>query len=116
MRKAKNLFPKLEELNPINLIGGRTEIEEPKPSGKFNHERSNPRTLLITVSSDFEASLTISKSHQCRNQLKKSVYTLPALSKEDAEKENALLMRRQELVKQGVPPETLEDHDGHNDY
>ena len=91
------------ELSGMHLRGSKTEIKEFKRPGKFDTLRSKPRTLLLTVTSEYDARLTITKSHQERNKPKdRKVYILPALSKEDAEQENDILKKRRKLLTQGV--------------
>ena len=50
----------------------------------------------------------LAKSFEKRDQLRdEETYRLPALSKEDARKENLCLKRRRELLDEGVPMEKI---------
>ena len=68
---AKNLLPKHEELSRIqHLIGSRTEINEFKQLGKLDTERSKATTILLTVSNEYAAGLTILNNQKRRNNLR----------------------------------------------
>lgn len=107
----ENLVPTNEAVNEIlNMVGVSPNIVEMKRLGKFKTEtpRTKPRTLLVTVSSEHEARLTLARCYEKREELKDSNYfVLPALSAEDAAKENQVLKRRRELLEEGVPREKL---------
>ena len=52
--------------------------------------------------------LALAKSIEHREELaKRNIYLQPALSKEDALKENLILKKRRELLTEGVPRDTL---------
>ena len=75
---------------------------------KFSKERIKSRTLLITLSTEHEARLVLAKSFEKRDELRdEEIYLLPALSKEDARKENLCLKRRRKLLDEGVPKEKI---------
>ena len=107
--KGENLVPTNAEVNGIlDTMGVKTSIVELRRLGMFNAERKKPRTLLVTLPNEHEARLTLAKSHEHREMLKqKAVSKLPALSKEDALKENLILKKRRELLDEGVPAEKL---------
>ena len=107
--KAENLVPTTDEVNEIlSEIGVRPEVKELKRLGEFKRERKKPRTLLVTVANEHEARLALAKSIEHREELaKRNVYLLPALSKEDALKENLILKKRRELLTEGVPRDKL---------
>lgn len=107
--KGENMVPTNEKVTEIlNIIGANPKVEEFKRLGKFSTERKKPRTLLVTVSNEHEARLILAKSHEYRDKLtEKNLYILPALTKEDAIRENQVLKRRRELLEEGVPREKL---------
>ena len=89
--KSENLVPTTDEVHEIlSEIGVRPEVKELKRLGEFKRERKKPRTLLVTFANEHEARLALAKSIEHREELaKRNIYLLPALSKEDALKENA---------------------------
>ena len=57
---------------------------------------------------EHDARLVLPKSFEKRDELRdQENYLLPALSKEDARKENLCLKRRIELLDEGVPKEKI---------
>ena len=102
-------YPTTEKLHEVlNKLGVKPQIEEIKRLGKFSKERIKSRTLLITLSTEHEARLFLAKSFEKRDELRdEEIYLLPALSKEDARKENLCLKRRRELLDEGVPKEKI---------
>ena len=84
--KGENLVPINDEVTEIlSQIGATPKVLELKHLAKLSAEWKKPRTLLITVSSEHEARLTLAKSHERREvYYKKNVYILPASSNEDA--------------------------------
>ena len=63
---------------------------------------------MITLSTEHEARLVLAKSFEKRDELRdEETYLLPALSKENARKENLCLKRRRELLDEGVPKEKI---------
>ena len=107
--KAENLGPTTDEVNEIlSEIGVRPEVKEVKRLGEFKRERKKPRTLLVTVANEHEARLALAKIIEHRKELaKRNIYLLPALSKEDALKENLILKKKRELLTEGVPRDKL---------
>ena len=50
----------------------------------------------------------LAKSFEKRDELRdEEIYLLPALTKEDARKENLCIKRRRELLEEGVPQEKI---------
>ena len=105
--KGENHVPTDADVNGIlDTMRVKTSIVELRRLGKFDAERKKPRALLVTLPNEHEARLTFAKSHEHREMFKqKGVFILPALSKEDALKENLLLKERRELLDDGVPAE-----------
>ena len=63
-----------------------------------------PRILLLTRPTEHTARLVLAKTHEKRTVLtEKVVFILPALSKEDAIKENVCLKKQRELLEENVP-------------
>ena len=76
---------------------------------KFSKERIKSRTLKITLPTEHEAQLVLARSFEKRDERRdEEIYLLPALSKEDARKENLCLKRRGELLDEGFPKEKIE--------
>ena len=74
----------------------------------MSKERIKSRTFVITLSKEHEARLVLAKSFEKRDELRdEEIYLLPALSKEDARKENICLKRRRELLNEGNPKEKI---------
>ena len=107
--KAENLVPTNEEVKKIlEIVDEQPNIVEMKRLGKFDEKRTKPRTLLLTVANHHEARLVLAKSLEKRTQLsERKVFLSPALTKEDAAKENQILKKRRELITEGVPKEKL---------
>ena len=107
--KAKNSLRTNSELYKILFtIGAEPHVFEFKRLGKFDLERKKPRPRLITVANEHQAHLPLSKCHGNREHLtKRNIYFLPALSREDAMRENPILKTRRQLLDQGVPREML---------
>ena len=107
--KCKNFVPTTEKVHEVlNKLGVRPQIEKIKRLGKFSKERIKSRTFVITLSKEHEARLVLAKSFEKRDELRdEEIYLLPALSKEDARKENICLKRRTELLNEGNPKEKI---------
>ena len=107
--KAENLVPTNEEVKKIlEIVDVQPNIVEMKRLGKFDEKRTKPRTLLLTVANHHEARLVLAKSLEKRTQLsERKIFLSPALTKEDAAKENQILKKRRELITEGVPKEKL---------
>ena len=105
--KGENFVPTTEKNHKVrNKLGVKPQIEEIKVLGKFSKERIKSRTLLITLSTEHEARLVLAKSFEKRNELRdEENYLRPALSKEDARKENLCPKRRRELLDEEIPKE-----------
>ena len=103
--KGENFVPTTEKVHEVlNKLGVKPQIEEIKRLGKFSKEPFKSRTLLITLSTEHEARLVLAKSFEKGDELQnEEIYLLPALSKEDARKENLCLKRRREFLDGGVP-------------
>ena len=107
--KGENFVSTTEKVHEVlNKLGVKPQIEEIQRLGKFSKERSKSRTLKITLSTEHEARLVLAKSFEKRDELRdEEIYLLPALSKEDARKENLCLKRRRELLDEGVPKKKI---------
>ena len=104
--RQENLVPASEEvLQVLNDIGVKQpQMQEIKRLGKFDKERKNPRTPLVTVVTEYEPRLVLAKSVEKRLELiERGIFITTALSKEDARKENLCLKKRRQLLDEGVP-------------
>ena len=92
----------------LNRIGVTIQISELKRLGKFSNTRKKPRTLFLTLPTEHDARLVLAKAHEKRTALtEKCVFILPALSKEDAIKENLCLKKPREILEENVPRDKL---------
>ena len=109
--KAENLVPTCDEVNKMMDTLGlqpKPQIVEMKRMGKFDNARTKPRPLLVTLSTEHEVSLLLATARRKRDELSKAnLYLLPALSREDAIRENQILKKRRELINNGVEREKL---------
>ena len=64
--------------------------------------------VLVTLANEHETRITLAKSREFRSHLvERNIYMLPALTRDDALKENQMLKKRRELLDGGVPKEKL---------
>ena len=107
--KGENLFPTNDEVNDLLCsIGANAHVKEIQRLGKFRNDREKPRSVLVTLANEHETRITLAKSRKFRNNLvERSIYILPALTRNDALKENKMLKKRRELLDGGVPREKL---------
>ena len=105
----KNFVPTNDEVNNLlNSIGANAHVTEIQRLGKFRNDRKKPRAVLVTLANDHETRITLAKNGEFRNSLvERNIYMLPALSRDDALKENQMLKKRRELLDGGVPTEKL---------
>ena len=107
--RNENLIPTNEKVNEVlKCLGVNPQVFEMKRLGKFNKDRTKPRTLLVTLATSHEVRLVLAKSVERRNELKsQNVFISQALSKDEAIKESLCLEKRRELLEEGVPREKL---------
>ena len=93
------------EVNDVlNRIGVTTQITELKQLGKLSNIRKKPQTLLQTLPIENDVRLVLAKAHKKGTvPTEKGKFILPALSKENAVKENFCLKKRRELLEGKVP-------------
>ena len=61
--KDENLAPTTEEVKKVTtFLGVEPQITEMRRLGKFNRERVKPRTLLVTLSNEYEKKLVLPKA------------------------------------------------------
>ena len=64
--------------------------------------------VLVTLANELETRITLAKSREFRiNLIERNIYMLPALTRDDALKENQMLKKRRELLGGGLPKEKL---------
>ena len=107
--RNENLIPTNEKVNEVlKCLGVNPQVFEMNRLGKFNKDRTKPRTLLVTLATSHEVRLVLAKSVERRNELKlQNVFISQALSKDEAIKESLCLKKRRELLEEGVPREKL---------
>ena len=81
-------------------------VTEMQRLGKIRNDRKKPRALLVTLANEHEARITLAKSREFRkNLVERNIHIPPALTRDDALKENQMLKKRRELLDGGVPKE-----------
>ena len=97
---------KLKEV--MTEIGVDVKIERLQRLGKFDKERPTPRNVIVTLSNDWDVRIVLAKSAENRKRMKEmGIHILPALSAEDAKRENMCLKKRRELLNNGITPSQL---------
>ena len=91
--KGENLVPTNNEVNDLlNSIGANAHVTKIRRLGKFRIDRKKPRAVLVNLANEHETRITLAKSQEFRNSLvERNIYMLPALSRDDALKENRML-------------------------
>lgn len=109
--KSENLVPTSETIEEVLNICGvqpRPVIAEMKRLGKFDEKRNKPRTVMVSLNNEHEVRMILATAKTKRKDLAdRNIYILPALTPEDAKKENMILKKRRELINSGVPKEKL---------
>ena len=68
--KDEHLVPTREEVKKnMNFLGFKPQITEKRKLEKFNRERVKPRTLLVTLSNEYDKKLVFAKSREKRSEL-----------------------------------------------
>ena len=81
--------------------------------GKFNPTSTRPRTMLVRFRDKFTAEKTLARASMLKTftgtykNEKYFAYISKSLSKEEQEKENAILRKRRDLINEGVKPENI---------
>ena len=92
---------KLKEV--MTDIGVGVKTERLQRLGKFDKERPTPRNVIVTLSNDWDVRIVLAKSAENRKRMKEmGIHILPALSAEDAKRENMCLKKRRE--NNGITP------------
>ena len=107
--KCENLLPTNDEVNNLlNSIDANAHVSVKQRLEKFRNDRKKPRAVLVTLVNEHETRITLAKSREFRNNLdERNIYMLPALTRDDAQKENQMLKKQRELLDGGVPKEKL---------
>ena len=73
----------------MNEIGIEVKIDNVQRLGKFDRERSTPRNTIVTLSNNWDVRIVLAESSEKRTRMKEmDIHFLPALSAEDAKREN----------------------------
>ena len=73
---------------------------ELKRLGKFSNSRKKQQILLLTLPTDYDARIVLAKAQETRTVLTENgVFILPALSKEDAIKENLCFINEENYLR-----------------
>ena len=117
--KGESLVPTNDEVNDLlNSMGSNAHVTEIQRLGKFRNDRKKPRAVLVTLANEHETRITFAKIREFRHSLiERNIYMLPALSRDEALKENQMLKKQRELLDGGVPKEKLKirNHELYND-
>ena len=107
--KEENALLANEKLKEVmKEIGVDVKIDKVQRFGKFDTERTKPRNAIITLSNDWDARIVLAKSSENRARMKEmGIHILPALTAEDAKRENLCLKKRRELLNNSVLPSKL---------
>ena len=101
--KALLANEKLKEV--MTEIGVDVKIERLQRLGKFDKERPTPRNVIVTLSNDWYVRILLAKIAENRKRMKEmGIHILPALSAEDAKRENMCLRKLRELLNNGITP------------
>ena len=98
--KAENLFPKIQRVNDVlNFIGDKPNTVERKRLGKFDAERVETRSLLVTSSSEVEARLVLAERKEKRKTLSElGCISLQRHRKMMPSKKNLIFRKRNDLL------------------
>ena len=89
-------------------MGVDVKIERLQRLGRFDNERPTPGNVIVTLSNDWDVRIVLAKSAENRQRMKEmGIHILPALSAEDAKRENMCLKKRRELLNNGIFPSQL---------
>ena len=107
--KEENALLANEKLKEVMTeIRVDVKIERLQRLGKFDKERPTPRNVIVTLSNDWDVRIVLAKSAEKRERMKEmGIHILPALSAEDAMRENMCLKKRRELLNNGSTPSQL---------
>ena len=94
-KKGENLVPTNHEVNDLlNSIGANAHVTQIQRLGKFPNDRKKPRAVLVSLANEHETRITLAKSREFRNSsVERNIYMMPALSRDDALKENQMLKK-----------------------
>ena len=92
----------------LTEIGVDVKIERLQRLGKIAKERPTPRNVIVILSNDWDVRYVLAKSAENRKRMKEmGIHILPALSAEDAKRENMCLKKRRELLNNGITASQL---------
>ena len=87
---------KLKEV--MTEIGVDAKIERLQRLGNFDKKRPTPRNVIVTLSNNWDVRIVLAKSAENGKRMKEmGIHILPALSAEDAKRENMFLKKRREI-------------------
>ena len=106
--KENILLTNEKQKDVFNTLGVTSPIVNVKRLGKFDNSRSQPRTIMVEVSNEWEKRTIFAKSIEKRTELmNNNFYILSALTREEALKENACLKKRREFIETAVARSAL---------
>lgn len=107
--KSENVIPTNEIIHSVlEKLQVQPVISHVQRLGKFDLKRVKPRTVLVTVTSNWDVRKVLAKSRQQWSTLaEEGIFILPALSKEESDKENQCLKLRREYINNGTPKENI---------
>ena len=107
--KDENLISLNENIKDIfDAIEVNTTVENVRRLGRFDKERSKPRSVLVTVPNCWDTRRILAKAREKRKLLSdRGFYVLPSLTKAESEQENMCLKKRREMIANGTPATEL---------
>ena len=107
--KDENLISLNENIkDKFDAIEVNATDENVRRLGRFDKERSKPRTVLVTVPNCWETRRILAKAREKWKLLSDlAFYVLPSLNKAESEKQNMCLKKRREMIENGTPATEL---------
>ena len=93
-----------ENINDIfDAIEVNTTVENVRKIGRFDKERSKPRSLLVIVPNYWDTRKILAKAREKWKLLSdRGFYVLPSLTKAESQKENMCLNKRRKMIENGT--------------
>ena len=100
VQKLTNTRKELNEV--LNFLEGTPPIESLRRLGKTRpDDNARPRTLLLTLKSDWDARKILSKSNKLKDYAGRTIYLSRGLTDDEINK-NKILRKRREFIEKGV--------------
>ena len=94
----------------FDAIEINTTVENVRRFGRFDKERSKPRSVLVTVPNCWDTRRILTKAREKRKLLSdRGFFVLPSLTKAESEKENMCLMKISEMIENRTPANQIKN-------